>query len=163
VLGEILTPERETEARDSLVQSLALYREVGDLLGVASDENLLGRLDWLYGRHAAAGDHYRASLRLTKDWSWMQRIVQSLAGLAVVAAGLADPERALRLAAASARLDQEQSPGNQLTPHERREFDRALGSVWDLLSAPRVAALQAEGEALTLEQAIAYALEEDGD
>jgi hypothetical protein len=32
-----------------------------------------------------------------------------------------------------------------------------------LLSAPRVAALQAEGEALTLEQAIAYALEEDGD
>ena len=50
---------------------------------------------------------------------------------------------------------------NRLTPQERQELDRAQGSVRDALGVSRAAALQAEGEALTLEEAVAYALEAD--
>jgi hypothetical protein len=158
-LGEVATAENEAEARAYLMESLQFYRELGDLTGVASDENYLGRLEVLSGHPKSAREHYRASLRLTRDWRWMERIVQSLEGLAAVAAALGQPARALRLAGAANVLGRSEV---QIAPQERREIGRMVESARHLLAEEAADAAQAEGEAMTEEQAVAYALE-DGD
>jgi hypothetical protein len=158
-LGEATSAESGAEAGASLNESLRLYRELGDLAGGANVENMLGRLDCLNGRYASGREHYRASLRLTKDWAWMLRITGSLDGLAVVAAGQDQPERALRLATASTRLREE--AGAERSPIEQAELDRALVSVREVLGQAAVAAAWAVGQAMTLDEAIAYALKEE--
>jgi predicted ATPase/class 3 adenylate cyclase len=160
LLGEIATAENGAEARAYLTESLRFYRELGDVTGVASDEKHLGRLDVLSGHPGSAGEHYRASLRLTRDWRWMERIVQSLDGLAAVAGGLGQPVRALRLAGAANALGRS---ALQIAPQERREIDRLVESARQVLAEETAAAAWAEGEAMTEEQAIAYALREDSD
>jgi non-specific serine/threonine protein kinase len=154
-LGEVAAVANEAEARAYLTESLRFYRELGDLTGVASDEYYLGRLDVLNGHPESAGEHYRASLRLTRDWRWMQRIVQSLDGLAAVAVGLGRPVRALRLAGAANVLRRSEV---QIAPQERREFGRMLESARQMLAEETADAAWAEGEAMTEEQAVAYAL-----
>jgi hypothetical protein len=158
-LGEATSAESGAEAGASLNESLRLYRELGDLAGVASVENLLGRLDCLNGRYASGREHYRASLGLTRDWVWMQRITGPLDGLAVMAAGQDQPEWALRLAAASARWREEAA--TEPSSIEQAELDRALVSVREVLGQAAAAAAWAVGQTMTLEEAIAYALKED--
>jgi non-specific serine/threonine protein kinase len=158
VLGDISSEKDEDEARAHLLESLALYREVGNQLGIVTDEHLLGRLDLLHGHYLSAGEHYCASLRVTRGWRWMERIVQSLGGLAAVAAGLGQPTRALRLGGASSQLSQ--SGAGRSATQERAEVERALAQAWTALG-DRAADVWCEGEAMTLEHAIAYALEQD--
>ena len=45
-----------------------------------------------------------------------------------------------------------------MPPEDRPAYDRSLGAVRDLLSEGALAAAWAEGRAMTLEQAIEYAL-----
>jgi predicted ATPase len=161
VTGELISAEDDDKARGCLEESLRLYRELGDLGGVASVEYYLGRLDCLHGRFVSGAGHFRASLRITKDWAWILRITQSYDGLAIVAAALGRPERALRLASASAR--ERDAAGQPPIAHERAELEIALAPILQTLSKDRVVILQAEGRAMTRGQAITYALRENGD
>jgi hypothetical protein len=88
----------------------------------------------------------------------MQRITQSLDGLAMVAAGQGQPERVLCLAGASARLrDGTSAEPSQI---EQAELESVLAPIRHELGEAAVAAAWAEGQAMTLEEAIEYALEE---
>ncbi len=158
VLGLVTSAETDAQARAYLEESLALYHELGDLAGVASDENLLGRLDRLSGRYVSARDHYHASLHLTKDWAWIGRITESLDGLAMVAAGLGHPARAMRLAGASAHL--REAAASRSSPAEQAELERALEPIRQT-GDPAMFAAWDEGQAMTVEQAVAYAMSED--
>jgi non-specific serine/threonine protein kinase len=158
-LGEATSAASDAEAGAYLNESLHLYRELTDVQGVACDEYLLGRLDCLHGRYLSAREHYQAGLRWFKEWTWIEMIVRSLDGLAMVAAGQEQPARALRLAAASASL-------SELTmqpayPIERADVDRALAPARQTLGEAGAATAWAEGQAMIPEQAIAYALEDD--
>jgi predicted ATPase len=156
VQGECLSAVDAPEARAALEESVRLYRELGNVAGVVSVEIFLGRLECLQERYRAAKEHYRASLRVTKDWPWMERIVQSLVGLAMVAAGENRPEQALLLAAASAHWGE--ITGNAASPIEQIELDRALAPSRQVLGDRRVKVLRAEGHAMSLEQAVDCAL-----
>jgi hypothetical protein len=160
IRGEAISTEQDDAARSDLVESLQLYRELGDQGGLLTVENFLGRLDALQGRYQAARLHYVASLRISKDWGWMARIAQSLDGLVGVAAGQGQTERPLRLAAAAAHL--RDLAGIETAPIEQAELDRALTSLRETLAEDAASAASAEGEAMTLMQAVAYALKEDG-
>jgi hypothetical protein len=83
-------------------------------------------------------------------------MAQCLDGLAMVAAGQGQATRALRLAAASAGLsDLAMQP---VYPIERPELERALTPIRQALGERDATAAWAEGQAMTLEQAVAYAL-----
>jgi predicted ATPase/transcriptional regulator with XRE-family HTH domain len=158
VYGEVTSADDQDMARAYLVESLALYHAIGDLTGIASDENFLGRLDYLSGHYSSAEGYYRASLRLTKNWAWIERITQSLGGLAIVAAKQGQSRRAWRLASASARM--RESALIQPCPHEADDLRCALEPMSQALSAADVSAADAEGRMMTFEQAVTYALTE---
>jgi hypothetical protein len=151
--------DRPNAARSDLEEALRLYREVGDLSGSSTVENCLGRLDYLDGRFLAARDHHRTCLRIAKYCLWLQRIAQSLDGLAISAAGLGQAERAIRLTS----VDQRDDLAHYLSVSEHHEVERALAPIREALREERINALQAESRATTLEQAITYALQEGDD
>jgi hypothetical protein len=76
----------------------------------------------------------------------------------VVAAGGA-PDRALRLFAAALAHAPNGAP---LDPGERAGGEAALTAARAALGQEAIAQAWADGQAMTLEQAVAYALEEDG-
>ena len=156
--GEATSTENESAARAYLVESQRLYRELGDLQGPAFDEYLLGRLECLHGHYAVAREHYRTSLRPFKEWNWLEMVARPLQGLAMVAAGERQPERAFRLAGASAQLATAASV--EVSPIERAELDEALAPTRQMLGENGSASAWAEGQAMTLEEAVAYALED---
>jgi hypothetical protein len=158
-LGEATSAERDPKARASLRESQLLYQELGDVWGVACVDYFLGRLDWLHDRYAEAGAHYRAGLRQFRDLVWPGMIYLTIEGLAKVAAGQQKPKRALRLAAASARLRNIASDEASLI--EQAELDRALGLVRPMLGDLKSSAAWVEGNAMSQEQAVGYALADD--
>jgi predicted ATPase/class 3 adenylate cyclase len=142
------------EARRLGEESLALSREAGDIPGVTWKENFLGDLAHSQGEYATAHAYYTASLQHGQGWQGVPFALNSLAGLAAVALAQGQVERALKLAAATTTLSAAsgypQEPAvAQTIPVARATLDeRAAAETW------------AEGKAMTLEQAIAYALEE---
>ena len=77
--------------------------------------------------------------------------------LAAIAAGTNQPERAAKLSgAAQAILD---TSDYQILPFDRAEFDRHIHIAREQIGEAPFEALVAEGRAMTIEQAVAYALE----
>ncbi len=155
-LGEAAIAESDTEARTYLFESRQLYRELGDVQGPAYVAYLLGRFDCLHGRFDAARQHYETGLREFRDLIWIEMIVRSLNGLAMLAAGQGKAQRVYRIAAASARL--RDASGIVVSPVEQAELDRALATARSTLGEAGVAAASAEGHSMTTEGAVAYAL-----
>jgi hypothetical protein len=99
-----------------------------------------------------AGDYYGSE----EEW----RIADALEGYGALAAAQGAPRRALRLAGAAAALRERERGTRPLSPREQITRDRRLAPARQALSAEEQAAAWAEGQAMTLEQAIADALEE---
>jgi predicted ATPase len=127
-LGEATGAESDAEARAHLDESLRLYREISDLQGVACVRYLIGRHECLHRRYASAREHYRASLRSLKDFTWVEMTARCLDGLAMVAAGQGQSERARELADAGEHL--RESAGVSLSAIEQAEMDGVLAPVW---------------------------------
>jgi tetratricopeptide (TPR) repeat protein len=79
-----------------------------------------------------------------------------LNGLAAVSAGTNQPERAAKLSGAAQALLQ--TTDFRLDPFDFAEFDRHIQIARKQLGDAAFEALQAEGRAMTIEQAVAYAL-----
>jgi len=129
---------------------------VGDAQACACIEVILGRLEYLHQRYASAGAHYRAGLRALKEIGYIYYLVRSVEGLAKVAAGQGRLVRAMRLAAASAHL--REVNGQVWRPIMQAELDHALAPVRQTLAPSVATAAWAEGQAMTLDEAVAYAL-----
>jgi hypothetical protein len=85
------------------------------------------------------------------------RAYELLTGLAAIAGGTDQPERAAKLHGASEMLLGSNPP--ETLQADRAEFDRRIQIARDQLGDARFEELAAEGRAMTMEQAIAYALE----
>ena len=123
-------------------------------------------MDWLavvayeQGASAAARGHWREALRLRRAAGDRAQSADSLEGFAGLAVIDGDPVRALRLAGAAAAV--RRAIGLRVGTPERARLARWLAPARDALG-PAAAAAVAEGEAMLLEQAVAYALAETPD
>ena len=114
------------------------------------------------GRHTR-GDWKRAIARLGESLEVRREIGDKsgcawcLERLSEVALGQRQAEKAVRLLAAAAAL--RLSIGSVIDPVDRTEYERMRGSLRSQLSEQRFTAAWDEGRRLTLEQAVAYALE----
>jgi predicted ATPase/class 3 adenylate cyclase len=148
-------------ARAALEEGLALHRELGNANGLAAGQVKLGRLALGQGDPAGARARFVAGLRAAQESGFLQLLVEALEGLAAVAAAKGRAARALRLASAAAAL---RAPGElRPAPAERAELEQWLTPSRTVLGAEGAALAWAEGQGMTLEQAIADALEEPGD
>jgi predicted ATPase/transcriptional regulator with XRE-family HTH domain len=157
-LGEIERSEGHYEAAGVLyAEGLALCQEQGDKPLTANALHNLGYVALHAGAAAGAAARFRQSLELYSGWDDRPGIAECLAGLAAVAAAR-HPERAIRLFAAAATLIE--ATGFRLALPDRQEWDRYQAVARTALLDARCAQLWMQGQAMALDEAIAYALDE---
>jgi tetratricopeptide (TPR) repeat protein len=146
------------ERAASLIQkSLDFKRAQGDQLGIAASLANLGNLTLLRQDYAGAESAFRESLELRQALGDRAGMVSSLSGLAESAALQGQAVRSARLYSACEALHQEFGFPMTTENHEKR--DRHVAALCEQLGQADYQATWAMGRSMTIEQAIAYALQ----
>jgi hypothetical protein len=164
-LGELaLAQEEYAQAQQWIEESLAIGREENDTFYIARVLSLLGEVALGQGNAAGARALLQESVAVSRDVGHPGVIASALVACAsAVAAGPAprpeDVQRAARIWGAAEVL--RERVGIFLAGADRTRCERAIEYARVRLRPEVWAAAWAEGRALTLNQAIAYALGED--
>lgn len=148
-----------TTARTLYEESLAIYRELDSKIGIACVRHNLGNLALEQGEYSVAYPLLKEGLAILLDAKDIWAINFALDSLAGIAAGQGQSERALRLAGASEAL--RESAGILLPPVWQAWVERLLEPARKMLDEEGCAVAWAEGRAMNLEQAVAFALREE--
>jgi tetratricopeptide (TPR) repeat protein len=152
------------EARTLLVESLTLLRRKPYPLRVANAlANTLARLGSIeceLGRDARAFELYGESLQLGRRFGFVHHVVGPLEGMARVAVVRGRTEQAARLLGTSAALRDEM--GVPLTLVERVDHDYTVNRACAQLGAESFEEAWAEGYAMSLGEAIASIVVDEG-
>ncbi|MDE3089072.1 MAG: protein kinase [Chloroflexota bacterium] len=138
--------------------SLALLEALGEFRRKGTALYNLGKVALHQGDHARAAGLYRDSLSIGQRLGNKFVIAHCLAALAGVAAATGQPARAAKLSGATDALLQ--SIHAQLDLADRIDYENSLEAVRAQIVQTAFEAARAEGSGMSLEQAIAYALEE---
>lgn len=139
-------------------QALEVHRTAGDDYGAAVALDTLGAIALDEGDLAASLSSYQAALALYRDLGVTGDATQPMAGIAMIAADAGDAERALILAGAIAGL-RDRYPA--LAPLNAARYERCLGELEPVISAPLRAKALVEGRSLAWDEVVALALEFD--
>jgi predicted ATPase/DNA-binding CsgD family transcriptional regulator len=150
-----------TTAREHYEASLAIFERLDDDLGIATLLEELGEVTYLQGDLVSATRLLRTALELAHRIDDKDRVAMAMAALAGVAAAQGPAERALRLGAAASVINT--ATGLSNSPAWHLNFKRWLEPARGLLDAESIAAAEAAGRSMTLEDAIEYALNGDDD
>ena len=141
-----------------LEESLTLERELEDVYGIAHSAYILGFARLFHGGADEAARLFRDSLTVSHQLNDKWFISGCLTGLAGVASALHEPVRAARLWGVSNNLDE--TIGAVNPPFWARFIvGPILATIHAQLDETAFEAAYAEGRAMTMEQAIEYALE----
>jgi tetratricopeptide (TPR) repeat protein len=151
----------DTRAATLFEESAAMFRAAGDQRGIGFVLLSLGRT-WLH-----VGDHVRAASVLAESLALLAGVEDRGTGMAAVLQGLGslahergDQERAAKLYGAAEALH-EAAGTRRLIDHE--DWKRSVTRMPERLGDDKFMAAWGDGRAMTLEQAIAYALEGAGE
>jgi tetratricopeptide (TPR) repeat protein len=158
-LGEVARAQGDyAGARVYYKESEALFREVGEKTHVARLTHSLGYVAQHQGDLERAAALFQESLAMFRKLGNQRGIAECLAGLAGLAAEQGQPQGAGQLLGAAEALLR--ALGGAWWPADRVEYERNLATIRAALNEEVFAAAWAEGQAMTLEQAIAYASEQ---
>jgi tetratricopeptide (TPR) repeat protein len=141
-------------------EALALCRELGSKNGTAWALYYLGDVALYQGEIMHALALYNKSLKLFQELRYKFGIPPCLLGFAGVASASGQAERGAQLYGASEAL--REAMGHDIPPHGRISYDRIVATIRTQLDEAAFAAAWAAGQAMTSEQAIAYAFENNG-
>ena len=157
-LGWVLMQQGDyARAQALLEESLRRLRELGDRTGMVLPLGRLGWLEFERGNYREASRLLREGLVLAHELGRKQYIVAWIEGLAAVATAEGEAQRAARLFGAAAAL--RDTARIAVAPDARGRREQYLNAARAQLDAESFPTAWAEGQAMTLEQAIAYALE----
>ena len=156
-LGDLALTVGDYERADPLfVESLELLRAHGDTANVARSLYNLGAVALMLGRPGDAETRFRESLAEGRSVEDKEDLVWCLEGFAGLAAAREDGERAaILLGAAGALLE---TLGAAFKPFERQLHDSTDARARDLCGAALFAEARRKGAAMSLEQALEYAV-----
>lgn len=159
VLGDLAFREGNyLQARAYYEDSISLAQEVGATWNIGWGPVRLGYVALRQGDAARAKRLFEEGQQHLKEIGEMVGVVYALEGLASLATMQEQPERAARIFAwADATRE---APGHTRPPVQQADVDRDLATIHSQLDEATFSAVWAEGQAMTLEQAVAYALEE---
>jgi tetratricopeptide (TPR) repeat protein len=160
-LGHLTRLEGELpRAADRFEEALAIFREVGDAVGEAAVLQGLVEVASESGAYERAFSFLQASIELLKEIRYVSGLLGSLATSAGLLAKLDEGESAARLWGAYHVLSEE--IGREAAhPLEAAARDEATGAVREALGDRLFERAWEEGGRLTLDQAVAFALERD--
>jgi predicted ATPase/DNA-binding winged helix-turn-helix (wHTH) protein len=145
------------EAREWYEQALELARALGTPFEIGHALSEIGRAECDDGRHDLALKHFAEGMTILHGLGNRPGVIDSLEGLAGVAAATAAPRRAARLWGAADALRQE--IGNVRSVHESIAYERQLKAVRAILTAEAFHQAWDEGRAMSLDDAVRYALD----
>jgi predicted ATPase/DNA-binding SARP family transcriptional activator/DNA-binding CsgD family transcriptional regulator len=158
-LGAVAQHQGDHErATQLLEESLALSREAGYMEGIAWSLNELGIVAYRWGELGQAEASLKESLRVHHDLGDRWRIASVLEALAGTARARGELERAARLFGAAEAL--REAIGTPVPLCERPDRDSNVAAARARLDDAAWAALWAKGRAMSLEEAVGYALAE---
>jgi predicted ATPase/DNA-binding XRE family transcriptional regulator len=158
-LGDLYRFQEEyEEAEHYLLRSLAVCREYGIKIDRGYYNYALGMLGLQKQDYAFATKYIKQYFESGSPVSQALATSDLCLGLAAAAAGLAKPERAARLHGAAQKLLQ--VIDIPYTPFDRDIFDRHIQLARKQLGDENFKILEKEGRSMTMEQAIALALQE---
>jgi predicted ATPase/DNA-binding CsgD family transcriptional regulator len=156
-LGELLQDLGDDDgAAAHYEQALAIQRGLGHRRGMVVSLTNLGSLIQRRGDHVRAEALYRESLTLVIELGDRRRTAACLEGLAVAAGTRGAAERAARLFGAADGL--REAAGVTLPPPHRAAHDARVGAARATLRPEVFASAWAAGRAMSLDQAVRYAL-----
>jgi non-specific serine/threonine protein kinase len=144
--------------RALLEQGQTMQRELDLATYAARFSLLLGHIARQEGGYALARSRYAENMAALWEMRIPYGLFYSLAAFGCLAAAEKRLERAARLYGATERVGE--MTGIVMVPHERTWHDPAVAAARAGLSKEAFAAAWAAGRAMTLEEAVAYALEE---
>jgi non-specific serine/threonine protein kinase len=143
--------------RTLYTESLAISQELGDRSSCATTLHGLGCVAYCQQDYRAMRAYWQESLAIHQGLGNKQSIASLLEALASAAVVEEQKERATRLHAAAVAL--RIAIGCPRHLQARQEFEQDMAILHAALTEEQFAILWAEGEAMSLEQAVAYALE----
>jgi len=150
---------RYDEARLWFEKAMDGYRVVGADFNVLLNKSNLAHLERQFGHHQQALERYRETIVGFHDFGQLGAVAHQLECFGFLAIEDDQNERALKLfAAADALREKVSSPMNS---EEQTYFDEQIKVLHQKLDAHRFNQIWTNGRTLTMEQALAFALEED--
>lgn len=153
----VLEQGNDERARTLCEESLATWQQLGNKSGCARTLSILGRLALQQDDVEQATRCYHESLLLRQEAAEKEGVAAAFEGLARVATLQGNIRRAVHLFAAAEAL--RRTMGTPLPPIERALYERAVASARAELDETAFAQAWAEGQVMTLSQAMATALE----
>ena len=157
-LGNVVQAQGDyAGARALFEESLTILRPLGEQQFLANALDNLGDVASEQGEYAGARALYEESLTIYRQLGDQRGIAEGLEGMAGVAQGQGRPGRAARLGAAASAL--RESIGSPLPPGEQEKFDKHVSSTRAALGDDAFTQAWNAGLAMTLKQAVDFALE----
>jgi tetratricopeptide (TPR) repeat protein len=158
-LGVLAVQQGDLDRAEALsLESLAMNRQLGDRHSTASIHLNLGNVATRRGDPEMARAHYLESLAMNRQRGYRGGIAACLEGLAGVAT-VGQPDRAARLFGAAAALRAADS--EPIPPADLASYEVGVARARAALAPAAFTAAWEAGQALSLEQAVALALEDD--
>lgn len=156
-LGELARSEADYDAAQPLYEEgLSIARELGDRWGVGMVLHNLGHVAYHRGRYGHAMDLFSESLRIFRDLGNKRDIAYCLAALAGVLGATGKPDQAAVLFSAAQWL--QNTISSNLDHADLIEYERNLAAAQAQLSSEDWQRAWTHGQAITLDQAIDFAL-----
>jgi non-specific serine/threonine protein kinase len=141
-----------------LEESVALFDQIDDKRFANFARSELAHLLRRYGEYAKALRLYGETITAWVELGHLGAVAHQLESLAMIATVQRQARRAAKLLGAAEAL--RETVASPMHDAEREEYDRAVVAVRDQLDAATFAAAWAAGRAMTLAEAVAYALED---
>ncbi len=148
--------DRYDETLAAVHEAIEANRRAGRLHAATDWVGAIAQVNWVVGDHARAADAARAALRGFHEMGNVGLYPMAIKAIAAFElAGRGDPARVVRMAAAAERLFDDL--GGQLAVMAR--FGDPMGQARELLGSDEYTRAVEEGDALSVDEAVAYALE----
>jgi len=158
-LGKLATRQQDyVQASRYYEQALVLWQELGDQGGIAAVIGEQGHVAYMQGNYDEAAGLMRESLKVDPGMVDLEGSVTRLEGLAEIATSAAWSTRAATLWSATQAL--RSVIGLPMQPSRRRLYERAVETVRKQLDTSSFVMAWTAGQAMNLDQAIAFALEQ---
>jgi non-specific serine/threonine protein kinase len=159
-LGTVVGEQGDYERAMTLIEeSLALRRALADKTGIVASLYILGSVHATHGGTGQAVALLRESLRLGHEIGAQDRMAEVLEILAWVTARCGQPLRAARLGGVAEAI--RHSLGVPLMPDRQAGHEQAVLAMHAALGKEGFAVAWADGQALSLAEAVALAVEDD--
>jgi tetratricopeptide (TPR) repeat protein len=145
------------DARRRFASMGPLFQELGDRHRLNMIRSELAHIDRYEGRLDKAEAAYRETILQWKRLGHRAAVAHQLESFAILAQAREDGLRAARLYGAAEAL--RERIGISMTPIEKSEYDVHVARLNEGMDAKDFAEAWADGRAMTLEQAVAFALE----